>query len=423
MKRWSSLVAVSVAAVGLLAPKAVLAQTYKFKVVTTSKEYGGHQFQIGDLNNKDQFSFNIVGPDKDNGGGGEVTYFWDGSTITRIQPSDTKLSDGAALISSNMWTPQSVNDLGHVAYVADTDKSPHAIVVWDSAAKTYTMISNIDTVVEGGKLTSAGVSLEGRMLADINNKDQVVWSEGLDPGTGDANDAVFFFDPATKKITTVARKGTALPGGKTILSALFPDIDDAGEIVFMANTADNENFGVYQWAGGNITVIAAPGTTVDGVKVESFKLPRISRTGGGFIVFRGELKASGSGTPQADDTGFFLSSGGKVTKIVAPGDALPAGKFVATEGNRRAIGVNKNGLVAFKATLENDRSGIFLWQAGKFTPLVTSGQTVESSKIDSVVQGLGGQDGYHMAINDFGDVVFSGVSGDVHEAILALAPR
>lgn len=422
MKRWGSLAAVAVAAAGLLVPKVVLAQTYKFKVVTTSKEYGGHQFQIGDLNNKDQFSWNIVGPDKDSGGGGEVTYFWDGSTITRIQPSDTKLSDGAALISGNMWTPQSVNDAGKVAYVADTDKSPHAIVVWDSATKTYTMISNIDTVVEGGKLTSAGVALEGRMVADINNKDQVVWSEGLDSG-GDAHDAVFLFDPATKKITTVAHTGTALPGGKTILNALFPNIDEAGEVVFMANTADNENFGVYQWATGNITVIAAPGTTVDGVKVESFKLPRNAR-GGGYIVFRGETTASGAGAPVADNTGFFLYSGGKLTKIVAPGDSLPGGKFVATEGNRRAVGVNKNGLVVFKATMENDQTGIFLWQAGKITPLVTSGQTLESSsKIDSLVQGIGGMDGYHLAINDFGDVAFSAVIGGDHAAVLALAPR
>jgi len=261
------------------------------------------------------------------------------------------------------------------------------------------------------------------MVADINNKDQVVWGEGLEPtGGGDASDAVFFFDPVTKKITTVAKNGTAIPGGKTIANALFPNINDAGEIVFMANTADNDNLGIYQWAGGNITVIAAPGTTVDGVKVESFTLPRNAR-GGGFIVFRGETTASGGATPVADNTGFFLFSGGKLSKIVAPGDALPGGKFVATEGNRRAVGVNKNGVVAFKATMDNDQTGIFLWKAGTITALVTSGQSVESSKIDSVVQGIGGQDGYHLAINDFGDVVFSGVSGDVHEAILALAPR
>jgi hypothetical protein len=423
MKRWSSLAAVAVAAVGLLAPKAVLAQTgYKFKVVTTSKEYGGHQFQIGDLNNKDQFSWNIVGPDKDSGGGGEVTYFWDGSTITRIQPSDTKLSDGAALISGNMWTPQGINDAGKVAYVADTDKSPHAIVVWDSATKTYTMISNIDTVVEGGKLTSAGVALEGRMVAEINNSDQVVWSEGLDSGNGDPNDAVFLFDPATKKITTVAHNGTALPGGKTILNALFPNINDAGEVVFMANTTDNENFGVYQWAAGNITVICAPDTTVDGVKIASAKLPR--NANGGLVVFRGETTPSGSGAPQATDTGFFVFAGGKLTKVVAPGDALPGGKFVATEGNRRAVGINKDGLVAFKATMENDQTGIFLWKAGTFTPLVTSGQTLESSsKVDSLVQGVGDMDGYHLAINDFGDVAFSAVIGGDHAAVLALAPR
>jgi len=419
--------AVVMAAVAVLAvPRAEAAQTsYSLKVLFSSATTGGHQYQIGDLNNKDQFTLNIVGADFDNGGGGETTYFWDGTALSRFQPSDTKLSDGSALISGNMWTPQGLNDLGHVAYVADTDSSPHAIVVWDSTTKTYTMIANNTSVVEGGTLTSQGVSLEGRMVADINNKDQVVWSEGLDQGTGTAADAVFFFDPTTKKITTVARHGTALPGGKTIDNALFPNIDDAGEIVFMANTADNPDFGVYQWAAGTITVVCAPGTTVDGVKIASAKLPRNAR-GGGYTVFRGETTASGAGAPVAADTGFFLATGGKLSKIVAPGDALPGGTFVATEGNRRAVGVNKNGQVAFKATMENDQTGVFLWQAGTFTSIATTGQTVGAAGVlGSVVQGLGDpvQDGYHLAINDFGDVIFSGIVGGNHSAILASAAR
>jgi hypothetical protein len=427
VKLWGT---VAVAALGVLASTASTraaevpdGKAYKFQVAISSAEYGGHQFQIGDLNNKGQFNLNVVGAEKDTGDGGEVHYFWDGKAVVRVQPSSTKLSDGSSLISSSMWTPMGINDLGHVAYVADTDNSPHAIVIWDSNTKSYTMVANNQSVVDGGTLTSAGVALEGRMVADINNVDQVVWSEGLTPASGgDANDAVFMYDPTTKKITTVARAGTTLPGGKTVVNALFPNINDAGEVVFMANTTDNENYGVYQSAGGNITVICAPGTKVGDLTIEQAKLPRNSD--GGHVVFRGETTSNGTAVPAADDTGFFIYSAGKITKIVAPGDALPGGKFVATEGNRRAMAVNKNGLVAFKATMEGDAAGIFLWQDGQFSPLITTGQKLEGSiTVEGLVQGLGGQDGYHLGINDFGDVAFSAFGQDTHVGVLASAPR
>jgi hypothetical protein len=419
---WLTLATVAVFSV--VASGAAFAQQYTFKVVASTETHGGAQFQIGDLNNNGQFDFNIVGATKDNPGGGEAHYVYDGTNVVLVHPSSAKLPDGSTPTAGNMWTPMGINDQGHIVYVADTDGSPHAIVMYDIATKQYTIISKNDTVVEGGTLTSAGVSLEGRMVADINNKDQVVWSEGLTPADGsDATDAVFMYDPTTKKITTIARKGTALPGGKQVMQALFPNINELGEIVFMANTADDENYGVYQWANGNITAIATPGTKVGDVTLAQAKLPR---NADGYVVFRGELVSSGGAAPVADDTGYFLytTATGQITKIVAPGDALPGGKFVATEGNRRAIGVNKNGQVVFKATMENEAQGIFLWKGGTITKLITSGETLESSfKVDGIVQGLGGQTGYHLAINDFGDVAFTAVSGDTHAAILATAPR
>jgi hypothetical protein len=415
----------AVAAVCLMATPAAFAQ-YKFKVVISSAQFGGATYQACNLNNNGQFSFNIVGSEVDSGGGGETTYVWDGTAAIRLQPTDTKLSDGSSLVSASHWSPHGINDAGKVAFVADTDNSPHAIVVYSIADKAFTLIAKNDTVVEGGTLTSAGVALEGRMVCDINNKDQIVWSEGLTPADGsDPNDAVFMFDPAANKVTTLARKGTALPGGKTILNALFPDIGDDGAVVFMANTADDENFGIYQWANGNITVICAPGTQVDGVTVAQAKLPRNSDVG--HVVFRGETVSSGGAAPVADDTGYFMFSAGKLTKIIAPGDALPGGKkFVATEagGGRRSVGVNDSGLVAFKAVMENDESGIYLWKDGTITPMLTSGQSVEAAgTVESTTQGAAGSSGYHMGINDHGDVLFSGVIDGANVFVLATAPR
>jgi hypothetical protein len=420
-------IALAVMAAALVTPKLAFAQGYTFKVVASSATHGGSQFQIGDLNNKGQFNFNIVGATKDNPLGGEAHFVYDGTSVILVHPTESKLPDGSTPGNASMWTPMGINDNGRIAYVADTDMSPHAIMIFDFVAKQYTLVAKNDTVVDGGKLTSAGVALESRMVADINNKDQVVWSEGLEPTAGgDANDAVFMYDSATKKITTVARAGTPLPGGKQVLNALYPNINELGEVVFMANHADNENYGIYQWANGNITAICAPGTKVGDLTIAQAKL---ARNADGYVVFRGETTSSGGAVPVGEDTGYFLytAATGAITKVVAPGDALPGGKkLVSTEpgGGRRSVGVNKNGLVIFKAVMENEEQGIYFWKDGTITPLVTSGQTIETSfKLDGIVQGLGGQNGYHMALNDFGDVAFTAVSGDVHAAILATAPR
>lgn len=424
VKRNRLLTLATAVAFGLLASGAAYAQSYTFRTIITSKEYGGSLWQVGDLNNLGHFSFNIVGSEKDSGGGGETTYYYNGVEVYRVQPRDTpKLSDGSTLVSGSHWTPHGINNAGKMAFVADTDKSPHAIVVFNSTDRSYTLIANNQTVVEGGRLTSQGVSLEGRMLADINDRDQVVWSEGLIlTGEEDAHDAVFLFDPAENKITTIARKGTALPGGKTVLNALFPNINENGEIVFMANTTDDANFGVYQWANGNITAIATPGTQVDGVTIAQAKLPRNSV---GHIVFRGETVSSGGAVPVREDTGFFIHTGGRLRKIVVPGDSLPGGKrFVETEGNRRAIGVNNNGLVVFKAIMENEETGLYLWRDGQLTPLLTSGQSIEvAGRVDSLVQGIADFTGYHLGINDHGDVCFSGLFDGESAFVIAMAPR
>lgn len=414
----------AVAAVCLLATPAAFAQ-YKFNVVISSAEWGGGTYQAGSLNDNRQFVFNIVGSERDSGGGGETTYVWDGTQAIRIQPASTKLPDGSSLVSASHWSPHSINNAGKVAFVADTDNSPHAIVVFNIADRSYTIIAKNTTVVEGGTLTSAGVALEGRMVADINNSDQVAWSEGLIPaGSDEANDAVFLFDPAENKITTIARKGTALPGGKTVLNALFPTIADNGAIAFMANTEDDDNYGIYQWQGGNITAILTPGTTVDGVTVAQAKLPNISNAG---IVFRGETFSSGGAAPVADDTGYFVYSGGTLRKIIAPGDKLPDGKtYVATEANagRRSANINNNGLVVFKAVMEDEASGIYFWRDGQITPLLTSGQSVEAAgTVESVAQGFGGSNNYHIGINDHGDVIFTGVIDGNNVFVLAEAPR
>src|SRR5262249_22484764 len=157
---------------------------------------------------------------------------------------------GIAPGTANQWTPHGLNNLGHEALVIDTDQSDsqHAVVMYDLATQAFTIISTQQTPPPGGGAFGAGgVIVEGRMVADINNNDQVVWSQAASSADGNDNDGVFLYDPATKQITAVARNGMKLPNGKTILNAVYPDINDKGQVVFMANTTDSDDVGIYQW--------------------------------------------------------------------------------------------------------------------------------------------------------------------------------
>ena len=103
------------------------------------------------------------------------------------------------------------------------------------------MISNNTTVVEGGTLTSAGVSLQGRMVADLNNKDQVaalIW-------IGDTDGGVLTYNIADGAMNVVARTGQDLPGigkitamglsrGDTPVTSWNLGFNDNGELLFAA---------------------------------------------------------------------------------------------------------------------------------------------------------------------------------------------
>jgi hypothetical protein len=423
---------VVLAALGMVALKTVSAAVpgYTFQKIVcetdtdpTGTVYGDGDggrgwFQINDLNNKGQFAFNAWGA------GSERLYFWDGTKVLVIIPTDKQVG-GAPITQGNMWTPSGINEAGKVSIVADTpDVSPHSVVVWDSSTLTYTLIANKDSpLAGGGTRTGTGVVLQGRMVTDINNKDEVVWSEGVTPeGSDEANDAVFLYDPVTKEIKTVARKGTSLPDGKTVLNALYPTLNDKTQVVFMASTEDNEDYGVYQWESGNITAIATPGTKVGDITIASAKLPRISDAS--HVVFVGELVSSGGAVPVTADTGVFLSSGGTITKVVAPGDTMPGGdKWVGLENQRRTIGVNSSGTVVFKGHLEGDKGGLFMWKAGQTSSLILSGETIaDAGTVESLNRDQGDMSGYMIAINDPGDVAFSAFVSGQECFFLAKAP-
>src|SRR5207249_1669280 len=144
----------AVVALGVLAPTATRAaevKDYKFSAPVCAKgPYDGFTlFQGGDLNNKGQFTFNMV---YSGGDGGERIHAWDGTKVVQISGNDKALPDGATWNTGNVWTPHGINDLGHVVFTGDvTDGTgPHYVLEYDLATGAYTILARPTDPAPGG---------------------------------------------------------------------------------------------------------------------------------------------------------------------------------------------------------------------------------------------------------------------------------
>lgn len=401
------------AALGLLAAAGCGADVpgYTFSAPICAKgETEGSAFQMGRVNNKGQFScvINV---------GGERVFVWDGTKVLKLSDDSIKLPDGSAFSTGNVWTSLGINDNGKVAWVADTDASVAGvryIVTYDLKSGQYEIIAKPGLPVPGGGTFGDGENFgpTNRMLADINNKDQVAWNQAISGGDADGHSGIFLYDPATKKTTALARPG-AVVEGKKLTNGWWPSINDAGQVAFIGDVENSDDYGIYLAdSKGNLTAIAPAGTKVEGLTISSARWPSLANNGD--IVFVGDTGASQGGSGEGtDDTAVFLYSTAdkKLHVVVKPGDALPGGStWKGVEPSRRVVQANSRGQVAMIGVRADDRDGIYLWQGGKLQALILGNSTVPGlGKVDGVSKGVGGVTGYHFAMSENGYVVFPAV--------------
>jgi hypothetical protein len=429
VKRWETMAVVSVAALGLLAPAICRAaglpklSDYKFQCVAAAKGDfdGGNSYQMGGVNSKGQMSFVISV-------GGERVYAYDGTKVIRVSDDSIALPDGAHF-QNDVWTSLGINDNGKVVWIASTDSAlgQHYVMTYDINTAKYEIVARPGDAVDGGGKFGSGESwgASARWYANINNKDQVAFNANVLEGN-DSHSGVFMYDPATKKVTKVAHPGDTV-GGKKLTNAWWPSINDAGQVVFIGNVDDSEDYGIYVADGkGNISPISPPGTKVDALTLSSSRWPAIANNGD--IAFVGDVGASqgGASDPNAtDDAGVFLYSAAdkKLHTIVKPGDAVPGGVFHGVANRRRTVQVNSLGQVSFPATREDGGDGIYVFQGGKIEALMLGGTTVAGlGKVDGVTVGNGGVTGWHFAMSEAGHIAFPAVVDGTECYVLATPP-
>jgi len=126
--------------------------------------------------------------------------------------------------------------------------------------------------------------------------------------------------------------------------------------------------------------------------------------------------------------GLFLSSGGSLSVVIRPGDALPGGgNFVTTGwfgvGTSAQFSFNDRGEVAFSATLDTDDdgdgildTGVYVWSAGALQLIARTGTVVPDIGTIAHIQSpqsIGGRLPFGGAVlNSRGDVLFEATLTD-----------
>jgi len=445
MKRWDTMAAVSVATLAILAPAVVHAAatpgansipgyTFIVPLKVGGPEGITSELQSGDVNNKGQFCGDPAAPERE--------FAWDGTQVVKISDQDVPiLTEDGAVLNNGIWSPQGINNNGIVAWVSpigDGGTGPYYVVAYNLATKKYTNVERPgDPTPEGTKYPDSNAGPGGaRMLADINDLDQVFFTTGKTAADGNDYAAIYSYDLNTKKGALVVANGMKTTDGKTIISAWWPDTNNSSACAMCATVdADQATWGIYLADGkGNISPIIPSGSTIDGVKIGSARWPRLNNNGD--IVATVDVNGSDTGGAgqASEDTAVavYRAADKSVHLIVKPGDKIPGGVYLGQEASRRTQGITDSGQVFFLAVRTDDapdgthNDGCYRWDPTTNTidALVLGNTTIAGiGKVGGVTQNNGGCTSYHMGVSGDGHVVFAGVVDGAEGYILCTPPK
>jgi hypothetical protein len=163
------------------------------------------------------------------------------------------------------------------------------------------------------------------------------------------------------KLTQIVRQGQALPGGSTFgptqagVASIHPILNESGQVAFVNSTSGGAFEGVYRGDGKNpITKIArlGDGALPGGGSIGAFDAGSApDMNDAGEVVFVVDLSGTGWDA-------MFKGSGGALTPIARRGDPIPnsSDTFLDFEGLAR---INKSGQVAFIADVDGGNSSYY----------------------------------------------------------------
>lgn len=235
------------------------------------------------------------------------------------------------------------------------------------------------------------------VVAPVNARGDVAFFARLSRGAADEG----IFLRRGDRILTVAREGDRVPGiGR--LSGFgkhpTPALSDGGVVAFAAAVAGGKTVeGIFAWSAGRLRPVALTGNPAPGMPssvLAALDSPAVNARGD--IVFLATVRR---GRESVD--AIFVSVGGTLRKVVAQGDAAPAGGTFAAFGPPV---INARGAVAFAAVVEGKAvpGGVFVASGERIQMVVGAGD-------ETPIGGIFAKFSERTTLSDAGVVAFHGM--------------
>jgi hypothetical protein len=194
---------------------------------------------------------------------------------------------------------------------------------------------------------------------------------------------------------------------------MMPSIDDTGRIAFLSQSQTSSRHSGYLWEFDGIIPIAIAGTGIPGAG-------RITDVGS-VSLNNGDLGSLITATTDKSDSnhwGLYRVAGGKITTVAGPGSTMPGGgifktvQTVATEGNSSPLtalsSANAGSEHVFLATLEDGTAGAYaVDSAGQVSLLFKATAQPKPVQIAEVGYSMTFVPGSRPCLNNRGQVAFS----------------
>jgi hypothetical protein len=378
---------VALLAVALLPSGAVQADTtYKIQAIAKQGDAAGTvkikataDFELGTLNDRGQIAFVT-----ETAAGGEALLLY---TDGQLLPIHRGL----------VWSFVSMNQLGNIVYLPD---GPMRLWEYDTRKDTPIPFSG----QPAGDNGSAPV---------INNFGEIAFKAMVKNAAGKKQPGIFFLG-RDGQLLPVALPDQELPDGQKIVSAVVPQINDAGSVACLAQREGEKTWSAYLWDKGPITPLAAIGTDTPGggkfADVYGVWLNNASRS----VVVAAPLQRNGP-------AGLYRIAAGQVTPLVLPGQDLPDGAkltridWVSTPNDAEQYAftarVSGGGQAAYRVDPD-----------GKLSLVFKSGTATELGTVTRLVDAGTSPSSYGIALNNRGQVAFPARIQGGPAAILLLTP-
>ena len=213
-----------------------------------------------------------------------------------------------------------------------------------------------------------------------------------------------FFLATGTRIDTIAAEGDRAPEGGTFSGFgrhPVPALNEAGNVAFAAAVSGGKTVeGIFATTGRRLRAVAVVGSAAPSIASGTFaNLDAPALNDRGDVAFLATVRRGRESVEAV-----YLSSGARLSKVVAQGDPAPAGGTFAGFG---VPALNDSGALAFAAVVEGRAvpGGVFVAKGGRTRMLVGAGD-------ESPIGGIFAKFSERVALNSAGAVAFTSLLKD-----------